>query len=75
MRQVCTEASNESFAGNSGFYEEKKDEEGRQEKGGPAESIQKENGISFETKRKSCSCHTDACMDHSVYCLNVRTRD
>lgn len=27
MRQVCTEASNESFAGNSGFYEEKKDEE------------------------------------------------
>ena len=32
MRQVCTEASNESFAGNTGFYEEKKDEEGRQEK-------------------------------------------
>lgn len=27
MRQVCTEASNESFAGNSGFYKEKKDEE------------------------------------------------
>lgn len=27
MRQVCTEASNESFAGNFGFYEEKKDEE------------------------------------------------
>lgn len=30
MRQVCTEASNESFAGNSGgffFYEEKKDVE------------------------------------------------
>lgn len=27
MRQVCIEASNESFAGNSGFYEQKKDEE------------------------------------------------
>lgn len=27
MRQVCIEASNESFAGNFGFYEEKKDEE------------------------------------------------
>lgn len=26
MRQVCIEASNESFAGNFGFYEQKKDE-------------------------------------------------
>lgn len=33
MRQVCTEASNESFAGNSGFYEEKKDEEGDKKEG------------------------------------------
>lgn len=31
MKQVCTEASNESFAGNVGFYEEEKDE-GRDEK-------------------------------------------
>lgn len=32
MRQVCIEASNESFAGNFGFYEQKKDEGGRQER-------------------------------------------
>lgn len=47
MKQVCTEASNESFAGNSEFYEEKKDEEGRQERRSPAESVQKKGDWHF----------------------------
>ncbi len=52
MRQVCTEASNESFAGNLGFYEEKKDEEEDKKRGRPAESTKKINGISYEKKRR-----------------------
>ena len=38
MRQVCTEASNESFTGNAGVYEEKKDE-GQDKKEAAAKKI------------------------------------
>lgn len=50
MRQVCTEASNESFAGNSGFYEEKKDEEGDKKEGDQLRAPPKKNGSSYEKK-------------------------
>lgn len=41
MRQVCIEASNESFAGNFGFYEQKNDEGGDEKKGRQAGSEEK----------------------------------
>lgn len=60
MRQVCTEASNESFAGNFGFYEEKKDEGEDKKRGGRAESRKMRMAFHMRRKRKSerISCHT-----------------
>lgn len=51
MRQVCIEASNESFAGNFGFYEEKKDE-GEDKKERLAESKKNKKEQHFIQKEK-----------------------
>lgn len=51
MRQVCTEASNESFTGNAGFYEQKTDEE-EDKKGGDQLRAYRKSDISYEKKKK-----------------------
>lgn len=52
MRQVCIEASNESFAGNFGFYEQKKDEGEDKKKEKQAGSQGKERGHNIDGKRQ-----------------------
>lgn len=49
MKQVCTEASNESFAGNFGFYEEKKDEEEDKKEW---DQLRAQKKMAFHMKRK-----------------------
>lgn len=51
MRQVCTEASNESFAGNSGFYKEKKDEEEDKKEGEQLRAYENQRRIIEKEKK------------------------
>lgn len=69
MRQVCIEASNESFAGNFGFYEQKKDEGEDKKKERQAGSKGKKGGITLmEKDRKSAKVQhlSNTWEDHSA---------